>query len=439
MIIKIECVSSSHGAAAINYAMEKNRREKREPRPEFLGANFFASDPVTGMPPTPSEIHDQMRLRQDQSRHNVKDPFFRIEICPQREEVKDWSEADWQKCLNDAIRHLDSTDCLSRKTGRIIGHRTDLKNSQWVATIHKDTDNWHIHLVANRLTMDGKMQDGHRCKERAKAAANAFAEERGWVKAEDIAKVKSERKDSINKDAYNVLRGMKSFSFEEYFAGLRAKGWLVEDVWDSKGICRGYSVGHEILKQNGRRSSVIKFKSSEIGHSRDLMPSRIKSTWQKIQDRKTMEQKQDERSAANRTEEPKRPAAAPAEVQKPKEPTVAYQHEGKPFEIPKAIDDFIRENITLPKAEDYQNEWDGVPAMPQLDEVASTAAAIFAGYLDAATTVAPTSGGGGGGSSQGWRDKKDDDDRGRARNAAQAATIMHTPAHSRKISKGRGR
>lgn len=432
MVIKMDTIGSSHGAAAINYAMDKNRSEAREPRPEFLRANFFEIDSITGEPPMPTEIYDQMKLQQERSRHNVKDPFFRIEICPPQEECQTWTEKDWQKCLDDAIRHLDRTDCISNKSGKIIGHHTDLQHSQWVATIHRDTDNWHIHLVANRLTMDGKMQDGHRCKERAKDAANAFAQERGWVKAEDRP---NQRKNNINIDAYNILRDMKSFSFEEYFSRLRAKGWLVEETRDSNGICRGYSVGEEIRKPNGELSSVIKFKSSELGHSRDLMPSRIKATWQKIQNKKTQEPRKVEKPAV-KVEEPKRTATVVSTPSEPVKPsTVSYRHEGKSFEIPKHIDDVIRENITLPKAEDYEGEWGGVPKMPEMPEVAGTAAAIFAGYIDAATTVAPSSGGGGG-STGVWRDK-DKDDESRARSAAQQASRMHTPPHSPKIRRGR--
>ena len=441
MIIKMETVSSSHGHNAIAYAIDKGRNEKREPLPEFLHGNFVDGQSVIGSP-DPTTVWMEMQLHQKNSRHNVKDGFIRLEICPPQEECQNWSESDWKKCLDDAIRLLDLTDHTT-KNGKVNGRHTDLKNSQYVATIHRDTDNWHIHVVANRVTMDGKLQDANWCKERARAAADAFAQERGWVKAADRP---NERIEKIHNDAIAVLRGMSSFSIEDYFAGLRAKGWEVDAKYDSKNICRGYSVGEDIMKPNGQLSSAIRIKASDLKHGKDLTVSRLAKTWAALHPvKKPTVQTPTVTPAAKvekpgiRTEEPKRPAAAPAEVQKPKESTVAYQHEGKSFEIPKVIDDFIRENITLPKAEDYQNEWNGVPAMPKLDEVASTAAAIFAGYMDAATTVAPTSGGGGGGSSKGWRGKKDDDDRDRARNAAQTASAIHTPPHSKKIKRGFGR
>ena len=66
----------------------------------------------------------------------------------------------------------------------ILQGHTMLAKSQYVATVHFDTGKPHVHIVANRLTMDGEMQDTHKCKERAKTAANIIAEKYGWTKAE---------------------------------------------------------------------------------------------------------------------------------------------------------------------------------------------------------------------------------------------------------------
>ena len=41
--------------------------------------------------------------------------------------------------------------------------------------------------------MDGQMQDTHKCKERAKMAADIIAEEYGWTKAEERENRRMER------------------------------------------------------------------------------------------------------------------------------------------------------------------------------------------------------------------------------------------------------
>ena len=58
--------------------------------------------------------------------------------------------------------------------------------------------------MANRLTMDGEMQDTHKCKERAKMAADIIAEKYGWTKAEERENKRMER---IHSAAMNVLKG----------------------------------------------------------------------------------------------------------------------------------------------------------------------------------------------------------------------------------------
>lgn len=423
MIVKMDTIDGSHGHNAIAYTVNKGKSENREPHPEFLRANFIDEDWLFGGV-EPTEAWTMMKLRQDNSGHYVKDPFFRIEICPPQEQCENWSMDDWQKCLDDVIRILDHTDRIG-KNGQVIGRHTDLKHSQYIAAIHKDTDNWHIHVVANRITENDEIQDAHRCKERAKMAADAFAKERGWVKAEDRP---NQRIENIHKDAIDVLANMGSFSIEDYFAGLRAKGWKVDAKYDSEGICRGYSVGEDVFKPNGQLSSSIRFKASQLKHGRDLTVSRLKKTWDKLHPAKIQSVQPQVQRPVVKVEEPRNVTPVAPAPQKSTVPMVSYLYDDKSFTIPKSIDEIIRQNIVMPKEEDYEGEID-CPDMPLFEDVAKTAAAIFMGYLDAATTTTPTSGGGGG-ASGGWRDN--DDDKERARNAAKAASSMHTPKHSPK-------
>ena len=67
-----------------------------------------------------------------------------------------------------------------------------------------------------------------------------------------------------------VLSGMSAFSWEKYSAALEAKGYKVKLKMDASATVRGYTI------QSG--NSV--YKSSVI--SRDLTPSRIQETWEKM-------------------------------------------------------------------------------------------------------------------------------------------------------------
>lgn len=128
--------------------------------------------------------------------------------------------------------------------------------------------------------MDGEMQDTHKCKERAKTAANIIAEKYGWTKAEERENKRMER---IHDAALNVLKRMDAWDIETYFAQMRRSGFEVDPTYDSKGVCRGYSVGEKLYDLDGNYSSTVMYKASAggFGHGRDLMVSKLFGTWQK--------------------------------------------------------------------------------------------------------------------------------------------------------------
>ena len=129
--------------------------------------------------------------------------------------------------------------------------------------------------------MDGQMQDTHKCKERAKMAADIIAERYGWVKAEERTNHRMER---IHEAAMKVLKEMDTWDIEAYFAEMRRNGFKVEPTYDSQGVCRGYSIGEKLYDLDGNYSSTVMYKASakKFGHGRDLTVSKLYGTWQKL-------------------------------------------------------------------------------------------------------------------------------------------------------------
>ena len=129
--------------------------------------------------------------------------------------------------------------------------------------------------------MDGLMQDTHKCKERAKMAADIIAERYGWVKAEERTNHRMER---IHDAAMKVLKGMDAWDIETYFAEMRRNGFEVEPTYDSQGVCRGYSIGEKLYDLDSNFSSTVMYKASakKFGHGRDLTVSKLYGTWQKL-------------------------------------------------------------------------------------------------------------------------------------------------------------
>ena len=293
----METISGAHAANAISYVLDKEKARK-ENKPVFLAANNIELNPLTGKPYSPVEVLMDMQLLQASSKHKVENPFWRIELCPPKEECRDWTMEQWDKFCKDSVKVLDSTDykqevvrdkdgypVIDKRTGRpkvkVSGKRTMLGRSQYIATVHFDTGKPHVHIVANRLTMDGQMQDTHKCKERAKMAADIIAERYGWVKAEERTNHRMER---IHDAAMKVLKGMDAWDIETYFAGMRRNGFEVEPTYDSQGVCRGYSIGEKLYDLDGNYSSTVMYKASakKFGHGRDLTVSKLYGTWQKL-------------------------------------------------------------------------------------------------------------------------------------------------------------
>jgi hypothetical protein len=81
-------------------------------------------------------------------------------------------------------------------------------------------------------------------------------------------------------------------------------------------------------------------------------------------------------------------------------------------EIPEAADNIIRQNCSLEEAH----------PLAKLEEIQHTALLLFAGYLDAATSMATSSGGSS--DTGGWGRDKDEDELEWARRCARMANSM---------------
>ena len=213
---------------------------------------------------------------------------------------------------------------------------------------------------------------------RAKTAAEEVNRLRNWKRTKERFE---ENKARIKKDCLAVLAGMSSFSWEKYTAALEAKGYTVKLKMDASVAVRGYTI------QSG--NSV--YKSSVIG--RDLTPSRIQETWKKMRPENRFTQMTSKEQIAFMLSDEGRDFTY----------SFGINVEGKGYPISvsgrvvKALNDesahFLQENPGESSA-----------------GILRTAFLLFAGYVDAATTLAQNCGGGGSAPDQNWgRDKNEDD------------------------------
>ena len=130
--------------------------------------------------------------------HPLKRNMIRIEVSPTSEETQGWMIEDWQRLADDFIREFDAVD-LSAKSKRKSAKTTNLKGSQYVVALHRDSKSgiMHLHIDANRIDIRGNVNDTHYIYERAMAAAAKVGQQGGWKDAQEVSR---QNKEAITND-----------------------------------------------------------------------------------------------------------------------------------------------------------------------------------------------------------------------------------------------
>ena len=154
-----KCKAIAHVSTALDYIFREGKLGYR-----LAFHNLCSREPKT--------IYEEMKVVSDYN-SRCRNKFLRIEIgiAPQDEKKLPVSELMW-------IAHL-------------FAKRMGLDNHQWVAVTHKDTDNRHIHIIANRISLYGEVYDTTFVSNRAARVAEEISREKGLTIAKEV---KAERK-----------------------------------------------------------------------------------------------------------------------------------------------------------------------------------------------------------------------------------------------------
>ena len=154
-----KCKAIAHGSTALDYIFREGKLGSR-----LAFHNLCSREPKA--------IYEEMKVVSDYN-SRCRNKFLRIEIgiAPQDEEKL-------------------SVSGLMR-IAHLFAKRIGLDNHQWVAVTHKDTDNRHIHIIANRISLYGEVYDTTFVSNRAARVAEEISREKGLTIAKEI---KAERK-----------------------------------------------------------------------------------------------------------------------------------------------------------------------------------------------------------------------------------------------------
>ena len=393
MIAQGEAIA--HGAAAIEYSMGKDKAQ-------IVKVNDLP-DNIEPLAMWSRMMQLQHYFMKDKASHKpIERKALRFEISPTIEESKGWTLLDWLKLAEEFIRVLDSIDYRPSRKGSKL-KPTNIKNSQYVVSLHIDSKSGipHLHIVANRVDNMGNTNDAHYIGERAAHVANIINERRGWVQS---MQCREDNIRQISEDCLSILKAMTSFDWATYSRMLKAKGYDIQLKKDNQDIVRGYTI---------RKGNSI-YKSSLLGNSRNLMPSKIEHTWSKLHPQPTREQP----LIITQKEDSKPRTNTPIQIK----PIISSAFSSYNIEVENQLFKF---NLPQFVQEVFNREFADSENLNVAD-LTKVAALLFVGYLDAATSIASSSSGGGS-PGTGWGKDKDEDERNWALRCARMAKWLCKP------------
>lgn len=396
MIAQGEAIA--HGATAIDYSMSKDKAQ-------IVKVNDLP-DNIEPLAMWSRMMQLQHYFMKDKgNRKPIERKALRFEISPTIEESKGWTMQDWLRLAEEFIAVLDSID-YRPKNKDVKLKNTNIKNSQYVVSLHFDSKSGipHLHIVANRIDNMGNTNDAHYIGERAAHAANILNEKYGWVQS---MQRREENIKQISDDCLAALKEMSHFDWNTYCRMLRNKGYDIQLKKDSIGKVCGYTI---------RKGNSI-YKSSLLGNSRNLMPSKIEETWRKLHQSSRAEQ---DSMMTSRTESTNVSSTEKSNSSMLYHYSILADKQMYEVNIPNHIQDVFANEFAT--SDDLN-----------IPNLAKVAALLFAEYIDAATSIA-SSGGGGGSPGTGWGKDKDEDERNWALRCARMAKWLCKP-----MSRGRKR
>ena len=225
-----KCKAIAHGGNALEYIFREGK----------LG-RLLALHNLCGE--TPKEIHEEMKLIGDYN-SRCKNKFLRIEIgiAPQDEPRMTF------KTLN--------------RLALLFAKQMGLDNHQWVAVTHKDTDNLHIHIIANRISLGGQVYDTTFVSNRAARVAEELSRKHELTIAKEVRSVRPHRKAQANPARERTKQQVRNICYalldKHRGKGLSGHSMFLYELFRS---------GVTIERMKNKQGTVYGMKFTYDGHS----------------------------------------------------------------------------------------------------------------------------------------------------------------------------
>ena len=176
-----KCKAIAHGSTALDYIFREGKLGNR------LAFHNLCSRESKA-------IYEEMKLVSDYNTR-CRNKFLRIEIgiAPQDEKKLSVSELA-------QIAHL-----FAKKMG--------LDNHQWVAVTHKDTDNRHIHIIANRISLYEEVYDTTFVSNKAARITEEISRKKGLTIAKEVRAKRKHQKAKANPTREQTKQRLQDICF----------------------------------------------------------------------------------------------------------------------------------------------------------------------------------------------------------------------------------
>ena len=232
-----KCKAIAHGSNALEYIFRGGKLDKA-----LLFHNLCGT--------TPKEIYEEMKMVSDYNTR-CRNKFLRIEIGIAPQDEKRLSLA--------SVRNLASNFAI----------RMGLANHQWVAVTHKDTDNMHIHIIANRISLYGEVYDTTFVSNRAARVAEELSRKYGMTIAKEVkagkkhkktkaSPMREQTKKEVQQICYTLLdkyKGSGISGHSMFLYDLSKSGVTIERLKNKQGNVYGLKLSY----------AGQSFKASEVG------------------------------------------------------------------------------------------------------------------------------------------------------------------------------
>lgn len=337
-----------------------------------------------------------------------KNSVIRIEVSPAPEHTKDFTVADWEKLWDDFMSEFDNIELCDRN-GRTYSPKTNLTGSKGTVRLHLESQSGvpHLHGAFCRIDEQGRINNDHDIHLRAQRAAERVALKRGWTTA---AEVRDTNIGQVNRDCMEIPQSMEGWSWPEYAARLRGKGYELWELQDGKNVLRGY-----VLKKGNAPVQGFRTRQGAQPHGKQAR-KHVEETARGSQGKAVSANP----AAGTTVPATVRPAPVKAQGTAPLPQYTDYRPGTSPYRIGDDRDSrsyFIPDEVLKVFDEEFDYR-----ETANSRELTDRAVALFVGMMSA--QAAPSGGGGGGSCDLPWGRREDEDDREWARRCAREAERM---------------